>query len=45
MGWVLVAAAVILPVLVKRRRGGFKPQEKYEFGEDMQQILVIVVVD
>ena len=45
MGWVLVAAAVILPVLVQRRRGGFKPQGKFEFGEDVQQILAIVVVD
>ena len=45
MGWVPVAAAVILPVLLKRRRGGLKPQGKLEFGEGMQQILGIVMVD
>ena len=45
MGWVLVTAAVILPVLVKRRRGGYKPQGNFEFGEDMQKILAIVIVD
>ena len=39
-----LGAAVILPVLVKRRRGGFKPEGNFEFGEDMQQILAIVVV-
>ena len=33
MGWVLVVAAVILPVLEKRRRCFFKPKEKFEFGE------------
>ena len=34
-----VAAAVILAVLVKHRRGGFKPEGDFEFGSCMQQIL------
>ena len=36
MGWVLVAAAVMLTVLVKRQRGGCKRPGTFEFGEDMQ---------